>query len=76
MLVMTKIADMAIDGKNTFNIFFRGTTGLILMKRCMKHQRPKHFIFHSNYDHGLNLTCFMTRSNFATCFYIEKSDND
>ena len=29
------------------------------MKLCMKHQRPKPFIFCSNYDPGLTLTYFM-----------------
>ena len=65
---MTKMAAMPMSGKNTLKIFFPGTTGLILMKCCMKHQRPKFFIhvFCSNYDPGLTLTYFMARSNFAT----------
>ena len=41
-------------------------TGQILMKPCMKHQRPKPFIICANYDPGLTLTSFMARSNFAT----------
>ena len=36
----------------------------------MKHQRPKPFIFCSNYDPELTLTYFMTRSNFATKPFI------
>ena len=36
----------------------------------MKHQRPKPFIFCSNYEFGLTLTYFMTRSNFATYAFI------
>ena len=63
---MTKMTAMPIYSKNTLKIFFPGTTGLILMKLCMKHQRPKPFIFCSNYDPGLTLTYFMARSNFAT----------
>ena len=63
---MTKMADMPIYGKKTFKIFFQGTTGLILMKLCLKHRIPKPFIFCSNYDPRLTLTYFMTRSNFAT----------
>ena len=47
---MTKVVAMPIYGKH-FKIFFPGTTGLILMKLCMKHQRPKPFMFCSNYDH-------------------------
>ena len=62
---MTKMAAMAIYGKNTLKIFFSGTTGLILMKLCMNHQRLKAFTFCSNYDPGLTLTYFMARSNFA-----------
>ena len=53
---MSKIAAMPIYGKNIFKIFFPGTTWLILVKLFMKHQRPKPFIFCSNYDSGLNLT--------------------
>ena len=40
---MTKMAAMPIYGKTLKN-FFLGTTGLILMKLCMKHQKPKPFI--------------------------------
>ena len=40
------------------------------MKLCMKHQRPKSFIFCSNHDSGLALTYFMARSNFATKVFI------
>ena len=64
------MAVMSIYGKNTLKILFPGTTGLILMKLCMKHQRPKPFIFCSNYDSGLTLTYFMARSNFATSAFI------
>ena len=32
----------------------------------MKHQRPKPFIFCSNYDPVLTLAYFMARSNFRT----------
>ena len=49
---MTKMAAMSIYGKNTIKNFFPGTTGLILMKLCMKHQKPKSFIICSNYDFG------------------------
>ena len=62
---MTKMAAMLIYGK-TPKIFFPGTTGLILMKLCMKLQRPKLFVFCSNYGPLLNLTYFMARSNFAS----------
>ena len=63
---MTKMAAMPMYGKNTLKIFFPGTTGLILGKRCMKHLRPKSFIFCSNYDPGFTLTYIMAMSNLAT----------
>ena len=59
---MTKMAAMPIYGKNTLKIFFPGTTGPILMKLCMKYQRPKPLIFCSNYYPGLTFTCFTARS--------------
>ena len=59
---MTKMAAMPIYGKNTLKIFFPGTTGQILMKLCMKHQRPKPFIIGANYDPGLTFTYFTARS--------------
>ena len=42
---MTKMAAMLIYSKNTLKIFYPGTTGLILMKLCMKLHRTKPFIF-------------------------------
>ena len=63
---MTKMAAMPINGKNTLRTFFPGTTGQILMKLCMKHQRHKPFIICANYDPWLTLTYFTARSNFAT----------
>ena len=51
---------------HTLKIFFPGITGPILIKLCMKHQRPKLFIICENYDPGLPMTYFMARSNFAT----------
>ena len=46
---MAKMAAMLIYGKNTLEIFFPGTTGLILMKLSMKRQRPKPIIVFTNY---------------------------
>ena len=60
------MAAMPVYDKNTLKIFFPGTTGQILMKHCMKHQRPRHFIICANYDPGLTLTYFRARSDFAT----------
>ena len=62
---MTKMAAMPIYGKNTLKVFFLGTTGLILMKLCIKNGTPRPFIFCSNYNPGLTVTYFMARSNFA-----------
>ena len=61
---------MPIYGKNTLKTFFSGTTGQILMKLCMKRQRPKPFIIYANYDPGLTLAYFTARSNFATYYII------
>ena len=63
---MTKMAAMPIYGKNNFKTFYQGTTGQILMKLFIKHQRPKPFIIWANYDPGFTLTYFTARSNFAT----------
>ena len=63
---MTKMAAMPINVKNTLKIIFPGTTRQILMKVCMKHERPKPFYICENNDPELTLTYFMARSNFAT----------
>ena len=44
-------------------VLFPGTTGPILMKLCMKYQRPEPFLICANYDPGLTLTYFTARSN-------------
>ena len=59
---MTKMTPIPIYGENSLKICFPGTTALILMELCMKHQTPKSFIFCSNYDPALTLTYFMARS--------------
>ena len=46
-----------------FKIIFQGTTGQILIKLCMKHQRTKPFVISENYDSRLTLTYFTARSN-------------
>ena len=63
---MINMASMPIYGKNTLKIFSPGTTGLILMKLCMKHQRPKPLNFDQIMPFGFTMTYFMARSNFAT----------
>ena len=47
---ITKMAAMPIYGKNPLKTIFPGTTWQILMKLCMKHQRPKPFIIPPVYE--------------------------
>ena len=75
---LTKMAAMPIYGKNTVKSSFQeqlGTTRLILMKLCMKHQRPKPFIFCSNYDHKLTLTYYDKVKFCNLGFYIGICDD-
>ena len=67
---MTKKAAMPIYAINTSKILFPGTSGLISMKLCMKHQRFKLIIFCSNDNPMLILTYFTTKSNIATSAFI------
>ena len=60
---MTKMAAMPICGKYILKILFPGTTEPILMKLCMKYQRPKPFLICANYDPALILTYFTTMPN-------------
>ena len=60
---------MPIYGKNTLEFSFQEPQP-ILMKLCMKHQKPKPFIVCPNYDPGLTMTYFAARSNFATWAFI------
>ena len=71
---MTKMAAMPIYGKKSFKIFFPGTTGPILMKICLKPQRPKPFIVCPNYDPGLTLIYFTAWSNFANLALIWENE--
>ena len=69
---MTKMAAMPIYmySTNTETILFPGTSGPILMKLGMKHQRLKLIIFCSNDNPLLILTYFTARSNFATYAFL------
>ena len=69
---MTKMAAIPIYCKNTLKSFFPGTTRQILVKLCIKHQEPKPFIICANYDPGLTLANFTTRTNFATWAFTWK----
>ena len=73
---MTKMAAMPIYGKITLKILFPGTIGTILMKLCMKYQRPKPFIICANFDPGLTLTYFTARSNLQLMRYMGKCELD
>ena len=68
---MTKMTAMPIYSKNTLKILFPGTTGPILMKLCMKNQRPKPFIICANYDPGLILTFLRHGQICKLCFTWE-----
>ena len=74
---MTKMAAMPIYGK-TLKIFFLGTTGQILMKLCMKHQRPKPFIINlSKLLPWVDLDLLYGKVKFWNLgFYMGKCDND
>ena len=58
---MTKMAAMPIYGKKKYKSSFQEP--LVLIKLCMKYQRPKPFIICANYDPVLTLTYFTARSN-------------
>ena len=73
---MTKMTAMPIYGKNTLKIFLPGTTELILMKLCMKHQRPYPFILCSNHDPWLAFTYLMARSILQLRLLCGKCHND
>ena len=53
---MTKMNAITIYGKNSLKIFLPGNSGPILMKLCLKNQRPKPFIICANYDPLMTLT--------------------
>ena len=57
---MTNMVVMPIYSKHFKNLLSKSHCD-----DCIKHQRPKHFIFGSNFDTWLT-TYFMARSNFAT----------
>ena len=63
---LTKMAALPMYGQNTLKKIFPETTGHILMKLCIKHQRHRPFIICANYDPWLTLTYFRARSDFAT----------
>ena len=63
--LMTKMADMAIYGKNLKKIFFSGTKRSITLKLNLHHWVLKCYQVCSNGDTVLTLTYFMARSNLV-----------
>ena len=55
---------------NPLIIFFPGTSGQISKKLGIQHQGLKPIIVCSNDNHGLTLTYFTARSNFAAKAFI------
>ena len=66
---MTKMAAIPICGK-TLKIFCPLTSGPLLTKLVMKHQRLKPIIFYSHHNPELTLTYLTARLNFETLAYI------
>ena len=73
---MTKMAARPIYGINISKILFPGTTWPMVMKLCLKYQRPEPFIICANYDPGLTLTYFTARPNLQLRLYVGKCDID
>ena len=67
---MTKMADMAIYGKNLKKIFFSGTKRSITLKLNLHHWVLKYYQVCSNDDTVLTLTYFMARSNLVPYAFV------
>ena len=63
---ITKMAAMAINGKNPSNIFFSRTGGPILHELSMKHQGLQPIIICSNDDPRVTFTYLTAGSNLVT----------
>ena len=59
-----------------FKLFFSETTSPILMKLCMKHEKPKPLIICANYDPRLTFTFLGQGQILELRLYIENSDID
>ena len=68
--LMTKMADMAIYGKNLKKIFFSGTKRSITLKLNLHHWVLKYYQIYSNDGAVLTLTYFMARSNLVPCAFV------
>ena len=69
---MTKMAAMAIYGKNLKKIFFSGTKRPMTLNLGMRHWVLEYYQVCSNYDPGLTLTYFTARSNLVPYAFVWK----
>ena len=67
---MTKMAAIAIYGKNLKKIFFSGTKRSITLKLGMKHWVHGYYQVCSNDDTGLTLTYFTARSHLVPFVFV------
>ena len=67
---MTKMAAMAIYGKNLKKIFFSGTKRPVTLSLGMHHRVLEYYQVCSNNDPGLTLTYFTARSNLVTYAFV------
>ena len=69
---MTKMADMAIYGKNLKKKFFSGTKLSITLKLNLHHWVLKYYQVCSNDNTVLTLTYFMARSNLVPYAFVRE----
>ena len=69
---MTKMAAMAIYGKNLKKIFFSGTKRPMTLNLGMQHRVLETYQICSNDDPGLTLTYFMGKSNLVPYAFVWK----
>ena len=67
---MTKMAAMAIYGKNLKKIFFSGTKRPMTLNLGMHHRVLEYYQVCSNNDPGLTLTYFTARSNLVPYAFV------
>ena len=67
---MTKMAAMAIYGKNLKQIFFSGTKRPMTLNLGMHNRVLEYYKVCSNDDPGLNLTYFTARSNLVPYAFV------
>ena len=67
---MTKMAAMAIYGKNLKGIFFSGTKRPMTLNFGMHHRVLEYYQVCSNDDPGMTLTYFTARSNLVPYAFV------